>query len=99
MNRRLIPYLGIALLAGLYFFDSRQRTERLLPATLLSIEDRDDSAGPDSWHMQARTSTGEVALAPIKHYPSLRIGDRICVTKITRPRGEPVFRWSPQSSC
>ncbi len=99
MNRRLIIYLGVALLVGLYLYDSRNSTERILPATVTALEARDDAAGPDTWHLSVQSDAGAVALTPLHSRPNLSPGDATCITEITRPETATEYRWSPSASC
>ena len=100
MSRRtLIILLGLALMVSLFFYDRSERTDSILSAEVIAIEDRDTEAGPDSWHVTARTSAGDITLEPLEKRPDLSIGQTTCVTAIARA-GQPIeYRWEPSASC
>ncbi|MBD3663420.1 hypothetical protein [Sulfitobacter aestuariivivens] len=85
MNRRLMVYLALVLIVGLYLYDRETSTETVLPATVTGVEARDDAAGPEIWHITAQIGDQRVVLSPLQARPDLSPGDRICVTRIQRP--------------
>lgn len=100
MNRRsLIILVGIALLIGLYFYDRDNRTDTILAAEVVSLEDQDNEAGPDSWHMVVQIDGTDIALEPLEKRPVVAAGDRICVTRTTRPGQPDEHTYSPSASC
>ena len=100
MSRRaLIVIAGLALMIGLFLYDRDNRTDRVISAEVLTIEDQDNEAGPDSWHVTARAENAEITLEPLEKRPDLTIGQTTCVTMITRAGALPEYRWAPSDSC
>ncbi|MGJ8627774.1 MAG: hypothetical protein ACSHXB_12510 [Sulfitobacter sp.] len=88
MKNRMILYVGLALIVGLYVYDRNSKTEVVLPATVLGVESRVAEKGGDTWHITATIDSGEVLLEPRASRPDMAIGDRICVTAVLR-EGQP----------
>lgn len=88
MKNRMILYVGIALIVGLYVYDRNSKTEVVILATVLGVENRVAEKGGDTWHITATIDSGEVVLEPRASRPDMAIGDRICVTETMR-EGQP----------
>lgn len=86
MNTRVLIILAaVVLFGGLYLWDRDNSTVETIGATVLKIEDKDNEAGPDSWHVNVVTAEGEtVELSELEKRPEFAQGDSICVDKITR---------------
>ncbi len=99
-RRTLILLVGIAVLVGLYLYDRANSTETILATTVISIEDRDDNAGPDTWHVTVDVLGAPVALEPLAARPDLAVGDSLCVARISRMgRADEFRRANASDSC
>lgn len=98
-RRSMIILVGLALMIGLYLFDRDNRTDTVLPAEVVSLDDQDNEAGPDSWHMIVRIDAAEIALEPLEKRPVVAQGDQICVTRTVRAGQPDTYAYSPSASC
>lgn len=89
-----------ALFAGFYLYDRGNRSDEVIAATVVSLDDQDHDAGPDTWHITADYQGDQIKLEPLLARPNLKPGDRICVTKTTRNNHPVEYRLAPaNSSC
>lgn len=86
---------AIIIFFGLAFYDRLWRTDTVIPATVVSVTARDDTGGPETWHIIARTGAAEVALEPLQARPDLAPDDPLCLTEITRENSTVQYRIAP----
>jgi hypothetical protein len=99
MKNRMILYVGIALIVGLYTYDRNSRTEILLPATVVNIDSQIAEKGGDTWHLTVAIDAAEVVLEPRLSRPDVSEGDRICVTEVVREGQPSEYLWAPNATC
>lgn len=81
---KLLIITGVALMIGLYFYDRANSSKSVIPATVVTIEARDETEGPDLWYITAEGPMGALQLEPLHARPDVAPGDSICVSRITR---------------
>jgi hypothetical protein len=93
MTRRFVFIaVALALMVGLYFYDRDNSTRTVIATTVLSFEDQDNEAGPDTWHVTVDVLGEPTALEPLQTRPNIAVGDTLCVTRISRAGQPDEFR-------
>ena len=99
-RKRFIAYAGIALLAGLYTYDSKNKSVTLVPVTVVAVAPITPDEGPDTWEIIVQLPDGtEHASEPLTLHPDVAASDQICIWQEERSWAAPVFRLSDETVC
>ena len=99
-RKRFIAFAGIPLLAGLYTYDTANKSVTLVPATVLTVETVVPSAGLDSYQVVMQIADGSTHTSEnVDLKPDLTEGASICVSREERSWSAPVFRLTTKILC
>lgn len=101
MTRNTLLLLGGGLVSGLLLWQRGAETQFVVPATVVSVDQRTNTATPQTpWHITARADGLELAVEPHAERPEVSQGDAICVTVRRKPGLEDRYMLAPdRTSC
>ena len=98
-KHRIIILVGAALMVTLYLYDRGNRTDVLIVAQVISLDDQDNERGPDSWRLRVQINEEDITLEVLEKRPVVAVGDHICVTRTIRAGQPDEYRYSPSANC